>query len=228
MLKGKDVHGISMDSKPKKKGPFKKFYNFLSKKLENTLHPRDPRDTFTVLMQMHSGHLGQLDSTHLTTADTNVARTASASFKGSRTTKLLDEPLEKQLDAEEEQRLWKLQVNKCYRRIPTGYFKEELELSPLLFTRNADRLQQNQFELADFLDEIQFNLNSQVNNRFKEFFVFITSMGELEQLVDSNIQRLAQLRRDNQELKHKLFTKAEKVQVLRTRADNLEKLRIHM
>jgi hypothetical protein len=180
MLKGKDLHGISMDSKPKKKGPFKKFYNFLSKKLENTLHPRD---SFTVIMQMHSGHFGQLDSTHLAAADTNIARTSSHSFSNGKSSKIFEEPVEKRLDHEEEQRLWKLQVNKCYRRIPAAYFSEELVLQAGLFSRNCERVRANQYELADFLDEVEFNLNSQVNNRFKEFFTFITSMGEIEQLV---------------------------------------------
>jgi hypothetical protein len=78
---------------------------------------------------------------------------------------------------------------------------------------------------VDYFDEVEFNLNSHVNNKFKEFFTFITSMNEIEQLVESNLSRLKYIRSWNQHLQKTLLQKADYIRLLRIRADNLARFK---
>lgn len=61
-------------------------------------------------------------------------------------------------------------MSKCYRRIPASFFEEEHPLTTSLLTRNREKSLASQFELTDYLDEVEFNLTTHVNSRFKEFF----------------------------------------------------------
>lgn len=90
-----------------------------------------------------------------------------------------------------------------------------------MFSKSLKDNNQKRFQLNDYLDEVQFNIQELVKSKQEQLLVALENMSSMNSGIDGLVLSLKMMRKNNQDLKGKLVGKAERIKKLQEKSDRL-------
>ena len=75
-------------------------------------------------------------------------------------------------------------------------------------TKNPVEMREIIFELQDYADEVEFNINQQVSAKMKIFMKFVLCMNNITELVNINLEKIHATRKYNNILRNIVVSKS--------------------
>ena len=114
-----------------------------------------------------------------------------------------------------------IQVEKCFKKVPGKYFKEEFDVEEELVAKTLKDNKQKQFQLSDYLDEVQFNIAELVGAKQPQLLDSLDNMNSMGLEVKVLLDHLGALRKNNQSLSQKLVGRVAKIRTLQGKSETI-------
>ena len=98
------------------------------------------------------------------------------------------------------------------------------DIDKSLLAKSLKENNQKLFQMNDYLDEVQFNIQELVKSKQSQILVALDNMNSMDSQINHLILNLRNLRNNNKEFKGKLTGRAERIKQLQSRSDYLTKM----